>query len=163
MAARPFADACSIRSSRMAQPISADQQVPPHRRRARRASAIAAAGGAALGAALLLGAMVSVVPLRDGGFLRDDRLRHRGLLLIRIKEFHDGSDHPPAGHRRSIRRQPGGRPGVDAVGDGRIAKCGGPCRDRRSVSIDRPERPYRDRKEPAGPPDADFLRLYPLS
>ena len=105
----------------------------------------------------------AVVPLRDGGLLRDDRLRHRRLLLIReFKEFHDGSDHPPAGHRRSLRRKPGGRAGADAVGARRIEKRGGAGRDRRAVPADRPGRPDRDRKEPAGPPDADLLRLHPL-
>ena len=78
------------------------------------------------------------------------------------REFHDGTDHPPAGHCRRLRRKPRRRAAADAVGARRLAACGGAGRDRRTVSAHRPERPDRDREEPAGPPDADLLRLHPL-
>ena len=104
-----------------------------------------------------------VVPLRDDGLLRDDCRRLCGLFLIRPKEFHDGSDHSPAGYHGGIRRKPAGRPRAHAVGAGWTARCGSTCRNRRAVSTGRPGRPDRDRKEHAGPPDPDLLRLHPLS
>jgi hypothetical protein len=58
MAATPIATACSLEWSRMAQPISSQQDITAIPPLARRVGVIAAAGGAALGAALVLAALV---------------------------------------------------------------------------------------------------------
>src|SRR3979490_582154 len=102
--------------------------------RARRIAPAIMVVGVAVGVAILLAALGLWFHYGTAVFFEMIASGIAACFSSRERELNDGSDRPPAGHRRSIRRQPRGGTGVDPVGSGGPARCGSSRGDRRAVS-----------------------------